>query len=316
MSQLLTNKEKLQNALDILQTKATPSGGGINTSDATATTDEIFAGETAYGASGKITGTFTIEEELTTQATLLSDQDAKLSELAEILSNKATATPSLQDKAVTPTTTTQTVIADSGYDGLSKVTVNGDANLIAENIAEGVSIFGVEGSHSGGGNSDVEASLLTREITSYSNSTLTKLGSYALSGTKITSLNLPALTTIAAYTFYECTTLTNVTFPSLTVNPYNGFRQFKGLVKADLPVLTEIGANGFYQCTALTTLILRNSTVCIVSSSTVFSGSPIASGTGYIYVPSALVNSYKNATNWATYANQFRAIEDYPEICG
>ena len=38
---------------------------------------------------------------------------------------------------------------------------------------------------------------------------------------------------------------------------------------------------------------------------------PIASGAGYIYVPAALVDSYKVATNWSTYAAQFRALEDY-----
>jgi hypothetical protein len=44
--------------------------------------------------------------------------------------------------------------------------------------------------------------------------------------------------------------------------------------------------------------------------------SSVASGSGYIYVPAALVDSYKAATNWSTYAEQIRAIEDYPEICG
>lgn len=167
-----------------------------------------------------------------------------------------------------------------------------------------------------GGSSDVEISLLTREITGYSNPTLTKLGPYAFSGTNITSLDLPALTTIAGYAFYECTTLTSMIFPLLKEVPHNGLRQFGGLVKADFHALMSIKSNGFYKCTNLETLIIRTNSVCSVVTGTVFTSSKIQSGTGYIYVPAALVDSYKAATNWSAFADQFRAIEDYPDICG
>ena len=57
--------------------------------------------------------------------------------------------PVLQEKTVTPSKNMQEVVADDSYYGLSKVIVNGDENLIADNIKQGTTIFGVNGTMAG-----------------------------------------------------------------------------------------------------------------------------------------------------------------------
>lgn len=103
------------------------------------------------------------------------------------------------------------------------------------------------------------------------------------------------------------------------VSPTIGDSAFRGcaaLAKADFLKVTEIGNNAFRECAALVTLILRSETMADLWNSMVFNDTPIASGTGYIYVPSALAATYKADATWGKHSAQIRAIEDYPAICG
>lgn len=100
------------------------------------------------------------------------------------------------------------------------------------------------------------------------------------------------------------------------LNRTGSFMGCSNLEKIDFDVLEEMKTADFYQCSALTAVIIRSPAVCAMSDSKAFASTPIKSGAGYIYVPAALVDSYKAATNWSVYADQIRAIEDYPDICG
>lgn len=91
------------------------SNVSLDTSDATATSSDILSGKTAYVDGEKVTGTI----------------------------------QSVEAKTVTPATYNKTAVAKGVYTAGS-ITVAGDSNLKAENIAEGVTIFGVTGSHTGG----------------------------------------------------------------------------------------------------------------------------------------------------------------------
>lgn len=164
------------------------------------------------------------------------------------------------------------------------------------------------------------------------------IGNYAFYYFKsLTTADFPKVISVGDYAFYQCNSLTTVDFPSANGIGYSAFFRCP-LNTVDFPLVTSIGGHAFQYCYALTTadfpkvasignyafqncsnlktLILRSSSVCELGGSYVFSGTPIASGNGYIYVTSALINDYKTATNWSTYSSRFRAIEDYPNICG
>lgn len=136
---------------------------------------------------------------------------------------------------------------------------------------------------------------------------------------KLTSVNAPNASSIGQVAFQKCTALERVCFPALIEIPgfdrnysLGSFSFNTTLEYVDLPVCTKIFGYSFNDSTSLTTLILRNDAqVCTLQNINAFDATPISTGTGYIYVPRALLEDYKVATNWSTYANQFRAIEDY-----
>lgn len=157
--------------------------------------------------------------------------------------------------------------------------------------------------------------------------------------TNVSKIELPNIQYLKERSFYYCTSLKTLLLPSLigytyqymadgctnleTVDVHNSsyissytFRNCSKLVKLDFHKAENVGTYAFNGCKALGTLILRMSAVPTLGSTNAFTNTKIAGGTGYIYVPAALIEEYKVATNWSTYANQFRAIEDYPEITG
>lgn len=93
---------------------------------------------------------------------------------------------------------------------------------------------------------------------------------------------------------------------------------------------TSSYAEHFRQCLNLKALILAgDETVCSLIDKNAFYQTPIAplanqpvannikqKREGYIYVPRALLESYKTTTNWSFYADSFRAIEDYGGLEG
>lgn len=128
---------------------------------------------------------------------------------------------------------------------------------------------------------------------------------------KLETVDFPALPFVNTRAFSYCGKLANVNVPMAKTIGQGAFYRDSALKTIDLPVATSIYREAFDSCGSLTAVILRSETVCTLLNEGAFYNMPVHSGTGYIYVPSALVDTYKSATNWSRYATQFRALEDY-----
>jgi hypothetical protein len=173
------------------------------------------------------------------------------------------------------------------------------------------------GGGGGGDNGEEVAALLENTMTELNNSIVTSLRARACQQcTKLVTVNLPLVTSIGNYAFYQCSNLETVKLPKLTTVSTQVFYSCTKLQHADCGQLNNIPAQTFNACSALTELILRKTgSICTLSNVNGVNNTPIGKGTGYVYVPSALIETYKANSVWSTYANQFRAIEDYPDIC-
>lgn len=132
----------------------------------------------------------------------------------------------------------------------------------------------------------------------------------------ITELSDNILTSIGSYKFYECSQLKTVNFKNVKEVGMCAFYYCRALEKADFSSCVTFKNNSFAACSAMTALILRNEAISTISGTPFAAGCTIKNGgTGFVYVPAALVDSYKAASGWSFVASQIRAIEDYPEIC-
>ncbi len=132
---------------------------------------------------------------------------------------------------------------------------------------------------------------------------------YQAAGNQNLVLSLPSLPETKAYDFWL--NMKTLRLDSATKIATNSIRQCRTLKHLYLLSAQTIESSAFSFSNSIVALVLGGDVVCTLGSVDTLSSTPIGSGTGFIYVPRALVDSYKAATNWSTYANQFRALEDY-----
>lgn len=126
------------------------------------------------------------------------------------------------------------------------------------------------------------------------------------------SVDMPNAKAFGSHVFYQCTELENIDLPSIRNVGANMFNGCSSLKFANIHLVDGSSGNTFANCVELKAVRIEKQTMIpTLTSANAFSNTPIESGTGFIYVARRLIDDYKTATNWVTYASQFRVLEDY-----
>jgi hypothetical protein len=128
-------------------------------------------------------------------------------------------------------------------------------------------------------------------------------------------IEIPNMDTLTGENNFSNSGITKGDFEKLSqMQKSSNFWGCSQLEEVRLRDLSSISSNTFTNCSSLTRLIITRTSTSIMtlSNSNALTGTPIASGSGYIYVPDALVETYKAATNWSVYASQIKGLSEVP----
>lgn len=232
--------------------------------------------------------------------------------------SKVTVEPyTLEEKVITPSKETQEVLP-SIANGLSKVVVNGDENLIADNIKQGTSIFGVIGTVVPSDNNAQMETVATsssagstfikkmiKKIPAIDTSKMTNMSEMFRDCTLLESVDLSKFNTSKVTNmmdmFYNCNSLKTIdasSFDTSNVNQmYEIFGNCSSLTSIDVSSFNTSKvlnmAYLFYGCKSLKTLDISN-----------FDASKVGNGMQMFYQCTELEN-LKFMKNFGAYVSSF-----------
>lgn len=166
------------------------------------------------------------------------------------------------------------------------------------------------------------------EMTSLS-SNATAIEEYGCADNKaLTTASLPYVTSLGKYAFAGDSQLTAVSIPAVQTIDNYAFNNCYSLETLDLGSVQELYGSIASNCSKLTAIIIRGTSVpdCAEQANpfpSIFKNTYTGTTPGYIYVPSAMLAAYQGYEGQPQYGRydywtiqSYRAIEDYPEICG
>lgn len=159
---------------------------------------------------------------------------------------------------------------------------------------------------------EVTRGLLSGTLKEFRDDKLTQLrrGAFIYNST-LTVVELPKVKTISTNVFTQCSSLQRASFPQLTSIGNDAFSYCSSMTYCDIGNAASLGSWVFTSCSSLQALIIRKAdSICKLNHINSIDGNAIAKGIGFVYVPDHLVEQYKSATNWSTYASQIKPISE------
>ena len=148
----------------------------------------------------------------------------------------------------------------------------------------------------------------------YLGSTVTSIGNNAFSFCEsITSVIIPeSVISIGNYAFSSCESITSVIIPESVISiGDSAFSNCCSITSVVIPEsVTNIGNKAFSNCRSIKHYVLECSSVPTLSNTNAFTSINKAA---FIWVKDELVESYKSATNWSTYATYIKPISAMPQ---
>ena len=170
----------------------------------------------------------------------------------------------------------------------------------------------------------ISTNLTNLDLSGFDTSNVTNMMDMFSSCSNLTTLNIKNFNTSKVTTFNRMFTndsklkdLDLSSFDTSNATNMAYMLSFTGINNIDLSSFntSKITSNSqmFYSCTSLEKIIINRQDVFKMTNINMLSSTPIEDGTGFVYVPDDMVETYKSATNWSTYASQIKPISELPE---
>ena len=169
------------------------------------------------------------------------------------------------------------------------------------------------------------SALTSLDLSSFNTSKVTNMqnifyGCYNLKYLDISSFDTSKVRSFL-YFFYNCRELTSLDLRNFDTTGvysmqlmFNGCNNLKSLDLSSFNTSKVTNMSGMFgSCNNLTALIINNPKLFELKATNCFNNASIENGTGYVYVPDDMVDTYKAATNWSVYADQIKPISELPE---